>query len=237
MRFHPAVADPRPPDPWDGMTNEHWAALAAVFPLPDPVGGHGDVLAGLGLQPREVGAAFRARRLLGLSRYGEPLRIGDGRPPGVDAFQEALDLIAYQVRDGWSTEMVLDMTMRRIDRAALADAWWGLDTVHAAGIRAMVEAAVAGVDLPADDAARARGEESVASEGPRVDLPSPCPWCGPMRDGGNGWGRIHAYALPDGEVVSWSVTCCGCAAEGPWAKSEAGALAAWSRRPPGGRAA
>jgi len=172
------LPDPRSPDPWDGMTDEHWAALAAVFPLPDPVGGHGDVLADLGATPGPVGAAMRARRLLGLARYGVPLRYGDGRPPGVDAWQERLDTAGYDACDGRKPDIpgleafvggfmgheirIVDgkscavefHAKTRIDRAALADAWWGLDTVHAAGVRAMVEAAVAGVDLPADDAAR-----------------------------------------------------------------------------------
>lgn len=135
------------PDPWDGMTDEHWAALAAIFPLPDPVGGHGDVLADLGATPGPVGAAFRARRLLGLERYGVPLRYDDGRPPGVDALQEALDLGAYETRDRCGApamvlQVVAGTTLVRIDRDALADAWWSLDTVQAAGLRAMVDAAV-----------------------------------------------------------------------------------------------
>jgi len=133
------------PDPWEGMTNEHWAALAAVFPLPDPVGGHGDVLAELGAQEGPSGAAFRARRLLGLDRYNQPLRYKDGRPPGVDAFQEALDLVAYQYRDGLGEPAMPDVL---VDFTALASAFWDLDVMEQEWLRRMVDAAVAGVDLP-----------------------------------------------------------------------------------------
>jgi hypothetical protein len=145
------------PDPWEGMTDEHWAALAAISPLPDPVGGHGDVLADLGATPGPIGAAFRARRLLGLDRYGVPLRRGNGRPPGVDSAQERLDTGGYDACDGREPDIAgIGDALARIDRAALASAFWDLDTVQAAGLRRMVDAAVAGVDLP--PGGRAAGE-------------------------------------------------------------------------------
>lgn len=36
-----------------------------------------------------------ARRELGRARYGDELRVGNGRDPGVDAYQELLDAAVY----------------------------------------------------------------------------------------------------------------------------------------------
>ena len=49
--------------------------------------------------PEQVLDLMRARRQLGIERYGQPLQHGDGR--GLDdALQEALDLAVYLWRDG-----------------------------------------------------------------------------------------------------------------------------------------
>lgn len=42
---------------------------------------------------------MEARRDVGLARYGQTLHRDDGRPLGVDAFQECLDLLVYLERD------------------------------------------------------------------------------------------------------------------------------------------
>lgn len=44
-------------------------------------------------------AEIEARRDLGVARYGQTVHRDDGRPLGVDAFQEALDLLVYLTRD------------------------------------------------------------------------------------------------------------------------------------------
>lgn len=44
-------------------------------------------------------AEMEARRDLGIARYGQTVHRDDGRPLGVDAFQEALDLLVYLTRD------------------------------------------------------------------------------------------------------------------------------------------
>jgi Lar family restriction alleviation protein len=169
----------------------------------------------------------------GLDRYGVPLRYDDGRPPGVDAFQEALDLGAYEMRDqcgvpsAMVAQVVAGTALRRVKRAALADAWWNLDTVQAAGLRAMVDAAVAGVDLPPGGRA---AEREAAPSGGMVDLDAPCPFCG------SAVGIVEAMSPGNGGGLQWFVLCPSCGCEGPWTKSETSALAAWSRRPPGGRA-
>ena len=38
---------------------------------------------------------MQARHAFGLAKYGTPLRANNGRDPLIDAFQEALDLVAY----------------------------------------------------------------------------------------------------------------------------------------------
>lgn len=50
-----------------------------------------------------VAADMAERRDLGIARYGTPLQYGNGRDPWVDAYQEALDLVAYlwQARAPW----------------------------------------------------------------------------------------------------------------------------------------
>ena len=42
---------------------------------------------------------MEARRDVGIARYGQTLHRDDGRPLGVDAFQECLDLLVYLERD------------------------------------------------------------------------------------------------------------------------------------------
>lgn len=42
---------------------------------------------------------LEARRDVGVTRYGQTLHRDDGRPLGVDAFQECLDLLVYMERD------------------------------------------------------------------------------------------------------------------------------------------
>lgn len=44
-------------------------------------------------------AEMEARRDLGIARYGQTLHRDDGRPLGVDAFQECQDLLLYMERD------------------------------------------------------------------------------------------------------------------------------------------
>lgn len=44
-------------------------------------------------------AEMEARRDLGIARYGQTLHRDDGRPIGVDAFQECLDMLVYLERD------------------------------------------------------------------------------------------------------------------------------------------
>lgn len=43
--------------------------------------------------------------------------------------------------------------------------------------------------------------------------------------------RAEIASCPHGTETAYFVRCLGCAAEGPWAKTEAGAIAAWNRRP------
>lgn len=47
------------------------------------------------LVPAGVRADCRARRELGIARYGVPLQRGNGRDTGLDAYEEAADLLAY----------------------------------------------------------------------------------------------------------------------------------------------
>jgi hypothetical protein len=47
----------------------------------------------------EIQAEMEARRDLGIARYGQTLHRDDGRPLGVDAFQECQDLLLYMERD------------------------------------------------------------------------------------------------------------------------------------------
>lgn len=44
---------------------------------------------------RLVIADMEARRLVGIERYGTPLQPFNGRDALIDAYQEALDLVAY----------------------------------------------------------------------------------------------------------------------------------------------
>lgn len=47
----------------------------------------------------DLRAEMQARRDVGIARYGKTLHRDDGRPLGVDAFQECLDLLVYLERD------------------------------------------------------------------------------------------------------------------------------------------
>ena len=83
---------------------------------PAPSGGTGDCWAELIeiIETRETWVGFRellpemrARRELGIERYGQPVRRDDGRDAKRDAEEEALDLAVYLVRldrlqDAWS---------------------------------------------------------------------------------------------------------------------------------------
>ena len=48
---------------------------------------------------QQVGADLTARSEKGLWKYGQYLHTQDGRPPLVDAYQEALDLLMYVAKD------------------------------------------------------------------------------------------------------------------------------------------
>ena len=90
------------------------AAATATQPPPKP--GRGDVLAELAAMHQEVfdlgghptegllAEALRARRELGIARYGTPLQYDNGRDYRADALQEALDLYAYIVAADSSDE-------------------------------------------------------------------------------------------------------------------------------------
>ncbi|MFT3708060.1 MAG: hypothetical protein QM817_10425 [Archangium sp.] len=45
--------------------------------------------------PEWLVADMKARHEAGIAKYGTPLRVHNGRDPDVDAYQEALDLLAY----------------------------------------------------------------------------------------------------------------------------------------------
>lgn len=90
------------------------AAATATQPAPKP--GRGDVLAELAGTHQRVfdstgspadgllAEALRARRDLGIERYGVPLQHDNGRDYRADALQEALDLYAYIVAGDSSDE-------------------------------------------------------------------------------------------------------------------------------------
>lgn len=90
------------------------AAATATQPPPKP--GRGDVLAELAGTHQRVfdvtgspadgllAEALRARRELGIERYGTPLQHDNGRDYRADALQEALDLYAYIVAADSSDE-------------------------------------------------------------------------------------------------------------------------------------
>lgn len=71
-------------------------------PQPAPSGGHGDVWAELiEAHPNHpLVERMRARRELGIQRYGVPLGYDDGRDARRDALEEALDLAVYLWRLG-----------------------------------------------------------------------------------------------------------------------------------------
>ena len=69
-------------------------------PQPPPTPGHGDVWrdvldACAIVCPPELVRDMAARRRQGLARYGTPLQYDNGRDHWTDAYQEALDLVAY----------------------------------------------------------------------------------------------------------------------------------------------
>ena len=55
---------------------------------PPPEGGTGDIWL-------SVIGDMHARRVLGIERYGTPLKANNGRKSLLDAYQEALDLCVY----------------------------------------------------------------------------------------------------------------------------------------------
>lgn len=89
---------------------------------PPPSGGTGDVwqeliataeCAGFGQRLLD---AMAARRTLGIERYGQPLRRGDGRDHRLDLLEELLDAAVYAYADGTTIAAfdVLDMAARVI---------------------------------------------------------------------------------------------------------------------------
>jgi hypothetical protein len=68
-----------------------------VHPLQDPKEGQGDVWADVlkHMPESPFKDVCRARRKMGIAKYGQPLQYGDGRDPIVDLFQELLDAIVY----------------------------------------------------------------------------------------------------------------------------------------------
>lgn len=78
-------------------------------PQPPPTGGYGDAWKdiytsfGMTFFPAELWHDMVHRRQQGLERYGTPLRYANGRNAYVDAYQEALDMVAYaqQARAPW----------------------------------------------------------------------------------------------------------------------------------------
>ena len=68
-----------------------------VHPLNDPKEGQGDVWGDVlrHMPESPFKDVCRARRKMGIAKYGQPLQYGDGRDPIVDLFQELLDAIVY----------------------------------------------------------------------------------------------------------------------------------------------
>lgn len=70
-------------------------------PQPPPTAGEGEAVWPLVFNSKAlviaelVKADMRARHELGITRYGTPLRVWNGRDAVIDAYQEALDLIVY----------------------------------------------------------------------------------------------------------------------------------------------
>lgn len=89
---------------------------AATLAQSPPTQGYGDVLAELASTHQAVfdakgrssdkllAEALRARRELGIERYGTPLQYDNGRDYRADALQEALDLYAYITSAGSNGE-------------------------------------------------------------------------------------------------------------------------------------
>lgn len=91
---------------------------------------------------------IRARKALGIARYGKPLRANNGRDPLVDAYQEALDLCVYlrqEIAERDAGARLLDAIVDRCARAAPS----GLDpnvlrdALFAAGLYDTVRARIA----------------------------------------------------------------------------------------------
>ena len=75
-------------------------ARGCALTNPAPTPGTGDVwreilLAHAGWMPETLWFDCDARRDLGIARYGVPLQRDNGRDHALDAYEEALDLLAY----------------------------------------------------------------------------------------------------------------------------------------------
>lgn len=77
-----------------------------LLPQPAPTPATGDVWADViaivrptRLPDDPLVADMEARRQQGIERYGTPLQVDNGRDGGADAYQEALDAIAYSERE------------------------------------------------------------------------------------------------------------------------------------------
>lgn len=78
-------------------------AVWLMQPTPKPTGGpsiHDLVIADLMAQGlHDLAAGIADRKALGLAKYGTILQAGNGREAGLDAYQEAADLVCYARQD------------------------------------------------------------------------------------------------------------------------------------------
>lgn len=85
------------PDPYCHCPNCSDFYDKIVNPLQAPKKGRGDVWLEVLNDWPEGGFknVFRARRNMGIAKYGQPLQYEDGRDPVIDLFQELLDAVVY----------------------------------------------------------------------------------------------------------------------------------------------
>ena len=86
-----------------------------TLPPPRPAGPMvwPSLLGRLGPEHAGLRREMEARRDLGVARYGQTVHRDDGRPLGVDALQEALDLLVYLERDAMRLEKMGALRMAR----------------------------------------------------------------------------------------------------------------------------